>query len=221
MSVREIIYGENSPYEGFSKNPSRVDMQGWGSEHPVFKKVIDAINPSLIIEVGTWKGGSALHMAKLVREKSLNAEIVCVDTWLGNWQHWARKDGVGSVKDLALVNGYPTLYYTFLNNVVCAGYEDIITPFSLPGYSAYKFFENKKVKADIVYIDGDHEYDGVHLDLRTYWEVVKPGGVLVGDDINWPGVRRAVKELFEDKNIPMKIEDRKFVVRKSTAKAKK
>ena len=57
-------------------------------------------------------------MAQICRELGLEAEIVCVDTWLGNWQHWSRTEGVGSRVDLRLVNGYPNLYFQFLSNVV-------------------------------------------------------------------------------------------------------
>ena len=71
-----------------------------GSDHSVFRRALSEIRPSLIVEVGSWKGASAIHMADLARELDLAAEIVCIDTWLGNWQHWTRKSGPGSREDL-------------------------------------------------------------------------------------------------------------------------
>jgi len=52
---------------------------------------------------------------------------------------------------------------------------------------------------DWAYIDGDHTYPAVLADLDAYFPLVKPGGVLAGDDygmVGWweDGVRRAVDE---------------------------
>lgn len=198
MKVRDLVFRQDSPYTGFETNPAEVDLQGWDSEHSVFETHIRSLRPSTIIEVGTWKGGSAVNMATLAQSLGLDTEVVCVDTWLGNWQHWARDTGAGSVADLKLRNGFPQLYYTFLNNVSCRGLQDSITPLPLPAYSAFKFLAHQNVKAQIIYIDGDHEYDAVHLDIRCYWQLLADDGVLICDDIRWPGVRQAVRELFEE-----------------------
>lgn len=40
---------------------------------------------------------------------------------------------------------------------------------------------------DWVYIDGDHAYEAVKLDLEIYYAKVKPGGYLTGDDYHYPG----------------------------------
>ena len=49
---------------------------------------------------------------------------------------------------------------------------------------------------DLVYIDGDHTYDSVVKDLAAWYPKVKKGGIICGDDINWPGVKKAVDEFF-------------------------
>jgi predicted O-methyltransferase YrrM len=49
---------------------------------------------------------------------------------------------------------------------------------------------------DLVYIDGDHTYDGVVKDLAAWYPKVKKGGIICGDDIGWPGVKKAVDEFF-------------------------
>ena len=40
-------------------------------------------------------------------------------------------------------------------------------------------------KYDLIYIDGDHHAEAVYLDLVLSWEILKPGGILAGDDYNW------------------------------------
>jgi predicted O-methyltransferase YrrM len=56
---------------------------------------------------------------------------------------------------------------------------------------------------DFCIIDGDHTYGGVLGDVAAYWTKVKPGGLMLGHDIDHPrdrrglwGVRRAVTEFF-------------------------
>lgn len=39
---------------------------------------------------------------------------------------------------------------------------------------------------DIIYIDGDHTYQGVKSDLELAWGKVKPGGLLLMDDVFHP-----------------------------------
>ena len=47
---------------------------------------------------------------------------------------------------------------------------------------------------DILYIDGEHSYDAVSLDLQLFYSKVKKGGLVIGDDYNESGVRQAIKE---------------------------
>lgn len=52
---------------------------------------------------------------------------------------------------------------------------------------------------DWVYIDGDHRYEAVREELDLYSRLVKPGGIVAGDDYHgrgwWKGgVKRAVDE---------------------------
>ena len=54
-------------------------------------------------------------------------------------------------------------------------------------------------KVDLVYVDGDHTYDGVRTDLGCWWPQLNPGGVVIGDDYmlgKWwkDGVVRAFNE---------------------------
>jgi len=50
------------PYEGLDVLP--LDAQGWNSDGESFSNAIEATNAKTIIEVGTWKGGSAFTMTE-------------------------------------------------------------------------------------------------------------------------------------------------------------
>lgn len=209
--VRGLLYSKD-PYIDlpFSYPP---DMQGWDSEHPIFLEIIAAVRPKLIVEIGTWKGASAIHMAKLCKKLELETEIVCVDTWLGNWQHWSRDGGgIGSREDLKIVNGLPRLYYQFMSNVIHAGFQHVITPLPLTGVAGAKLFDHFKIQPDVVYIDGDHEYESVLFDLRLWLKLLAPGGILIGDDYNWATVKRAVDEVSYAQHLAFRASGQKFTL---------
>ena len=55
---------------------------------------------------------------------------------------------------------------------------------------------------DMIYIDGDHSYEGVSKDLEVSYNKVSPGGYICGHDYTierFPGVVKAVNE-FKEKN---------------------
>jgi acetyltransferase-like isoleucine patch superfamily enzyme len=210
--VRRLIFSED-PYAGFDV-VLPLDLQGWDSENPLFDKVIAEVKPSLIVEVGTWKGASAIHMAKICCRLRLDAEIVCVDTWLGNWQHWARTNGVGSRDDLRLKNGFPSLYQQFLTNVIIEKMDAVITPLPLTSMAAVKLLTHYGLKPDIVYIDGDHEYEAAISDLRGWLPQLSEGGVLIGDDYMFPGVQQAVTELAAEPRWEAELMGNKFLFRR-------
>jgi len=54
--------------------------------------------------------------------------------------------------------------------------------------------------ADMVYIDGDHSYKQVKVDIALAMSVVKPGGIIAGHDYGMKGcdgVRQAVNEMLQ------------------------
>ncbi|RYD62752.1 MAG: hypothetical protein EOP83_13820, partial [Verrucomicrobiaceae bacterium] len=116
------------PYKGFDASAWPDDASGWGSDSEAFGELIEELRPSRIIEVGTWKGGSALNLASHLQRLNLDAEILCVDTWLGALEMWTDLDDPSRHGALGLRHGYPTLYYRFLANVCRAGHQDRITP---------------------------------------------------------------------------------------------
>ena len=48
------------PYAGFPVHEWAPDLQGWGARHPLFGELIGVLEPSIIVEVGTWKGAPAI-----------------------------------------------------------------------------------------------------------------------------------------------------------------
>lgn len=49
---------------------------------------------------------------------------------------------------------------------------------------------------DFVFVDADHSEAAVRADLRAWRPKVRPGGWVIGHDINWPSVKAAADDLL-------------------------
>ena len=209
MALWELLYPEN-PLATIEPAGDDADVQGWNSDSAAFEWVFSKYMPKTIIEVGSWKGASAIHMAKLAPE----ADILCVDTWLGSIESWVPERG-GEYKDmydsLRLKHGYPQIYYTFASNVVKHVGRERICPMPMPSSEAARMLAQRGMTADFIYIDGSHAYEDVKRDLRDYWPLVRVGGFLMGDDYAWDDVRKAVHSFFRAVD---SVIDGKYIVRK-------
>jgi len=192
-------------YKDFIPLPENLD--GWNGTKPILGDLIREIRPKHVIEVGTWKGQSAITMAKAVKANGLNTIITCVDTWLGAVEFWGDMKHTPE-RNLLLKNGYPQIYYQFLSNVVHNNVQDVILPFPNTSFIAAKHFQQKGVKAEMIYIDGSHEYEDVLQDNTQYWNLVTPGGILFGDDWGWTSVRAAVEAFAANAGVKIENLDR-------------
>ena len=190
------------------------DFQGWNGDSPVFGRLIGEVLPSVIIEVGSWKGQSAINMGGVVKALGLSCKIFCVDTWLGALEFWVGDLAGNRERDLGLKFGYPSVYYQFLSNVIHAGLQDVIVPFPNTSLIGARYFKSEGVVADLVYIDASHDFEDVLMDLYAYHPLVRSGGVMFGDDYTsaWPGVVRAVDEYARVKGLVLEVLDGNFWV---------
>jgi hypothetical protein len=180
-------------FEGIQ--PSGVaSVQGWNSHQPLFRELIEKTRPAVIIEVGTWLGASAIHMAGICRELGLQTTIYCVDTWLGAEEFWTSQAD-SEERDLRQKNGYPQVYFDFLANVVQHGCQDMIVPIPNTSTIGSIILKNRGVLADLIYIDGSHVYEDVKADISAYKNLLSIKGLMFGDDIGWGSVKLAVSEV--------------------------
>jgi hypothetical protein len=151
-----------------------------------------------IIEVGSWKGSSAIYMCEKLRGSEFG--LICVDTFLGSIEQWKEKDPVdpGSPwthAKLDCKNGQPRVYQHFLSNMYA--WQDYVCPIPIPSLVAARLLEELRGDIDMVYIDGGHSYGEVIEDLRAWYPYLKKDGFLVGDDYGHaPGVVKAIHEFF-------------------------
>lgn len=198
QAIMGSLWGASDPYLHFPHRRYRPDLQGWNSDHPYLRSTIEAVRPGVVIELGVWKGGSTIFMAQTMRELGLDATVIAVDTWLGAWDHWNEDTHRA---DLMFEHGYPTLFYTFLTNVIETGLQNFVVPLPLDSQNAAYVLRHRNIRAQIVHIDAGHDYEAVAGDLRRWWQFLEPGGVLIADDYDasgvwWSEVKQAVDDFL-------------------------
>jgi predicted O-methyltransferase YrrM len=208
--IMQSLHGLNI-YANFDANAFDIDLQGWGSTHPVFAQAAQRIRPDLVIEIGSWKGASAIHIAKLIEPHSV---VVCVDTWLGTINNFLGQDGIEG-DSLQRKNGYPTLYFQFLANTVLSGVSDKIIPLPQTSNNAAAILAKLGVRPDLIYLDGSHEFMDVYQDLSNYYPLLNSNGVLIGDDFLRGSVKTAVLEFKKNTSAVVYANENKFIIFKN------
>jgi Methyltransferase domain/Glycosyl transferase family 2 len=208
------LFGENV-FTGYEPKLMR-DLQGWNSNHPIFRECVSMCRPTIIFDVGVWKGGSTVTLANLLRDLVIDGAVIAIDTFLGSPEHWKRDRQDGMFASLRLKYGYPNLYWQFLSNIKHCRCEDYVVPLAQTTENAAVILKHHNVEADLIHLDAAHEYGAVLRDALSYWDLLKPGGIFIGDDYHdsWPGVVRAANELADRLAVKLEIHKPKWIVRK-------
>ncbi len=100
---------------------------------------------AMVVEIGSWTGGSASVIAKETRVRG--GILYCVD-------HWKGGEGEEASTEAAKVLD---IYNVFKHNMEKLGLWDIIRPIVSDSETASKLVSDKIL--DFVYIDANHSYE--------------------------------------------------------------
>ena len=208
--------GIDRDYSALDLAGLEVDTKGWGSTHPVFEHVVGSLGPAIVIEVGTWKGASLLHMHELSLKHGCDTSFICIDTWLGSTEVWLSPER----RSLMIRGGYPSMFRQFAFNVLSAGAAERVFPMPMTSSAAARILGRLGVVADAIYIDASHEEEDVALDVALFYELLRPGGTMFGDDYDerWPGVIRAVEQFRRKRGLDLEVWEGKWMISRPTGK---
>lgn len=134
---------------------------------------------SILVEIGSYHGGSSRFLAHAAETN--NSILFCVDTW----------------KSDAMTIDHKDTYDEFTRNM--SGLFQHVVP--LRGYSS-EIAQDFDREIDLLFIDGDHSYDGCQADVLAWFPHLAKGAVMVFHDYSWAkGVRRVVEDMVK----PMQI----------------
>lgn len=192
-------------------------MQGWNWDSRIFERLVRELDPTNVVEVGTWKGMSAMKLYKAMQSIKLPVAgkdwtLWCCDTWLGGIEHMEGEAFGGLFRT---EHGYPQLYRQFLSNMQHEGCLEHLRTVPNTSVNCARWLQRRKLRAELVYIDASHESPDVYHDLSEFWKLVPFGGVMFGDDFGYGPVSHDVHRFCREVGkVPEVIDGNYWLVRK-------
>ncbi len=146
-------------------------------------------NPKTIVEVGVAYG----YHAKALLSANNAVSYVGIDPYRPGYDE---KDSFAADVCEVMQDQSPTRAFDRLYTAVSQKLQSEFGPrariIRQPSQDAAKTISDGSI--DFVFVDGDHRYEQVQADLEAWWSKIRLGGIMCGDDWEWPGVSRAVQE---------------------------
>jgi len=134
------------------------------------RDLLVAENARVVIEIGLAYGSSALAIGEaLVSQGQQGTKHVIIDAY----QHLFHNAGWEAI--------------------VSAGLSDLCVMLAERSQLALPRLVGEGFVADAAFVDGSHIFHNVFVDLFFLRELVRPGGLIVLDDCQWPSVATAVR----------------------------
>jgi len=202
--VLNIVYGKPPNTDLLAGMPEQncpgfpwsiTDQQLVSVVDPVIR---DSTRPLVIIEAGVFWGGTSIRMGERVKAKVpdmphlQDSVVISIDTWLGDLHMW----GDAKWKEGALNPSFlgPSDFVCFTGAVRRSKVQDMIIPIRLPSNMGARLLYHSGILADLIYVDGSHDYQDVMNDLLQFSHLLAPCGILFGDDYHIGDVKAAVND---------------------------
>lgn len=150
--------------------------------------------PRFAVEVGSYLGaGATLTWGPLAKRG--RGLLLCIDTWQGDLHMRLTPTSRFGPGYLRMVKGMPHLNEAFMQHVVDRNLSDTIYPLPMPSILGARMLATTSWLIDLIYIDSAHERGETIIEIHLYWQVLRPGGLLMGDDYrDFPAVKADVDE---------------------------
>ena len=134
-----------------------------------------------LLEIGSWLGASTLAWSHgISRYFPEGGKILCVDPW-NQFLDEIEINSKQKAQKMDKIAQMGLAYDCFLHNISFAPKNIYINHFR--GYSEDVLPYLSDESFDIIYIDGDHTYSKFMNDLKETDRLLKPEGIMCGDDL--------------------------------------
>lgn len=142
----------------------------------LLQQMLSTLDASTTLEIGLAWGVSALFICDALRDKS-NARHIIIDPHQHNvWR------GVG------------------LHNLHKAGFARKVEYYELPSYQVLPLLEAQQRVVDFAFIDGWHTFDYALVDFFYVDRILKIGGIIVFDDVDWPSINKVCRFIIANRS---------------------
>lgn len=163
------------------------------------QNLIEATECKSFAEIGVAYGYHAIHILKN------NPSIIYfgIDPYL---PHYDRKDPFSRDVESLFPGDNPSDSMNRLYLAVQKELEDFPERGNLLRASSLDAAEKfEDASLDIVYVDANHTYSQALADLEAWFPKIRSGGLLIGDDWDWPEVKKAVHTFIKRRGIEVNL----------------
>ena len=166
-------------------------LEGWCTRNKasILIDLVFTLHPKTIVEIGVWGGKSLIPMANAL-SVTKSGIIYGIDPW----------DNLASIQGMEGANY--DWWYSVDHTMIFKGLLDKISKFQLSGQIQLIKDTSENVSPisniDILHIDGNHSENASMLDVNKWVPLVRKGGVIIFDDVDWITNEKAVRWLDEN-----------------------
>jgi predicted O-methyltransferase YrrM len=152
-----------------------------GSAKGVWDSLIPRIDPTRILEIGSYEGASTCYLIeKLAASKAI--ELHCIDTWTGGIEH--KKGGSAESNMTDVESRFHHNTKIAISKVENSVQLILHKEFSDTALSRL-ITEDKQGYFDFIYVDGSHQAPDVLCDAILGFRLLRKNGVMAFDDYLW------------------------------------
>src|SRR5260370_20089257 len=144
-------------------SPGRIG--NWSGHSPFAADLIDALKPSLVVELGTHYGESYFGFCQAIQAQGSSCQAYAVDTWVGDSQ--TGRYGPDVFEE---VSAYNARHYQSFSTLLRKSFDE-----------ATECFSDGTI--DLLHLDGCHTYEAIQHDFSTWLPKARAGGIILLHDI--------------------------------------
>lgn len=178
------------------KIPYLKEIDGWlllKESTQLFKIASNLRDRPIVCEIGVWKGKSSYVLSSAIKNK--DGKLYSIDPFNGAGDRISK---IIYKKEMGLLD--KSLRGNFQDMIKKYELSDIIEMIPKTSDNALKFFKEKTI--DLLFIDGNHDYDSVKRDYINWSKFIPVGGKIVIHDVlahHVDGPRRVFDEIISTK----------------------
>ncbi|HEV8051121.1 MAG TPA: class I SAM-dependent methyltransferase, partial [Parachlamydiaceae bacterium] len=163
-------------------------LEGWCTRNKaaILIDMVFMLRPKTIVEIGVWGGKSLIPMAQALNTTK-SGIIFGIDPW----------DSLASIQGMEGANY--DWWGTVDHTMILQGLLEKISKFQLSGH--IQLIKDTSENAspipniDILHIDGNHSENASMHDVNKWVPLVRNGGIIIFDDVDWITNEKAVQWL--------------------------
>lgn len=178
-----------------------LHVNAWSSEYPLVSSLINTYDLRIGCEIGVAFGTGS----QSVLENTDISRLYSIDPYK-HFPDSVYPDGMNLEQ-----HTFDVLYLRAQKRL--ASYGDRSMLLRMTSLDAAELFADNSL--DFVYLDGNHTFEGLSADLQKWYDKVRSGGLLIGDDyghISHPGVKQAVNTFCAQRSLKVNVRSRTWWV---------